>query len=113
MTSEKESCAVCLVRAGADLSTVKIIEPVNDEPVADYRAAMQLANSVAQKELGEFMLISWYDRDRDFESPQHSSECHLDSAIPGYVDYGISHGANLMVDFEHGRFVFFYMPVAM
>ncbi|MBA1446109.1 MAG: AF1514 family protein [Gammaproteobacteria bacterium] len=54
------------------------------------------------------MLISWYDRDRDFESPQHSSECHQDSAVPGYVDYGIHHGAKLKVDFEQGRFVFFY-----
>ena len=53
------------------------------------------------------MLLSWYDRDRDFESPQHASECHLDSAVPGYVDYGIYHGATLKVDIEQGRFVFF------
>jgi hypothetical protein len=57
------------------------------------------------------MLLSWYDRDRDFESPQHVSECHLDSAVPGYVDYGIYHGATLKVDIEHGRFVFFYLAV--
>jgi len=53
----------------------------------------------------------WYDRDRDFESPQHASECHQDSAVPGYVDYGVHHGATLKVDMEHGRFVFFYLPV--
>jgi len=47
------------------------------------------------------MMLSWYDRDRDFESPQHSSECHADSAISGHVDYGL----------YHGRFVFFYLPV--
>jgi len=57
------------------------------------------------------MLLSWYDRDRDFESPQHAGECHLDSAVPGYVDYGLNHGANLMVDVEEGRFVFFYLSV--
>jgi hypothetical protein len=28
------------------------------------------------------------------------------------VDYGIHHGATLKVDIEHGRFVFFYLPVA-
>ena len=75
--------------------------------------AMKLAEIEAHKQLGEAMLISWYDRDRDFESPQHSSECHLDSSIPGYVDYGISHSAKLMIDIEDGRFVFFYIPVAL
>ena len=29
----------------------------------------------------------------------------------GYVDYGLHHGATLMVDVEQGRFVFFYTPV--
>lgn len=33
------------------------------------------------------------------------------SAVPGYVDYGIHHGATLVVDVEQGRFVFFYLPV--
>lgn len=77
----------------------------------DYQAAMVLANQVAEAQLGEVMLLSWYDRDRDFESPQHASECHADSAIPGYVDYGIHHGARLKIDIEDGRFVFFYLPV--
>jgi len=54
------------------------------------------------------MLLSWYDKDRDFESPQHSSECHLDSAVPCYVDYGRNHGASLKVDIDGGRFVYFY-----
>jgi len=48
---------------------------------------------------------------RDFESSQHVSECHAASAVPGYVDYRLSHGATLMVDIEDGRFVFFYVPV--
>ena len=72
---------------------------------------MQQANEEASRRLGEHMLLSWYDRDRDFESPQHVSECHAASAVPGYVDYGLSHGATLMVDIEDGRFVFFYVPV--
>ena len=72
---------------------------------------MQLANAEAEKLLGDYMLLSWYDRDRDFESPQHSSECHADSAIPGYVDYGLCHGARLKIDIEKGRFVFFYLPL--
>jgi hypothetical protein len=32
--------------------------------------------------------------------------------VPGYVDYGIHHGATLKVDIERGRFVFFYLDVA-
>jgi hypothetical protein len=31
----------------------------------DYRAALHLANAEAQARLGESMLLSWYDRDRD------------------------------------------------
>ncbi|MBE9515445.1 MAG: AF1514 family protein [Proteobacteria bacterium] len=83
-----------------------------DTSPADYREAMALADDEAKKQLGDSMLLSWYDRDRDFESPQHSSECHLDSAIPGYEDYGINHGASLKIDIENGRFVFFYLPLS-
>jgi len=93
-------------------STYISTQNLNPGPApADYQEAMALADVEAQKYLGEFMLLSWYDRDRDFESPQHSSECHLHSAIPGYVDYAINHGATLKIDIENGRFVFFYLPL--
>lgn len=82
-----------------------------DPPLADYRVAMTLAGEVAVQRLRDPMLLSWYDWDRDFESPQHASECHLQSAVPGYVDYDIHHGATLMVGIEQERFVFFYLDV--
>lgn len=82
-----------------------------ENSLKDYLEAMRYANQEAEKRLGEYMLLSWYDSDRDFESPQHSSECHQDSAVPGYVDYGINHGATLKIDIEQGRFVFFYLPI--
>ena len=65
----------------------------------------------AAARLGEAMLLSWYDRDRDFEAPQHVSECHADSAVPGYVDYALHRGAALKIDIEDGRFVFFYLAM--
>lgn len=68
-----------------------------------------MADEIAKQRLGDSMLLSWYDADRDFESPQHAGECHLDSAIPGYVEYALSRNANLKVDIEQGRFVFFYI----
>lgn len=106
--AELQSCAL---RAAPDFSGVLVVNLAPQPPLADYRAAMRLADAEAAARLGEYMLLSWYDRDRDFESPQHSSECHLDSAVPGYVDYGLNHGARLMVDIEDGRFVFFYLPL--
>jgi len=106
-----ESANTCLTGAEVDLSGITVIELAPEPSPADYQAAMIIANVEAAKRIDEAMLISWYDRDRDFESPQHSSECHLDSSIPGYVDYGLSHGAKLMIDIENGRFVFFYMPI--
>jgi hypothetical protein len=99
MTDAKDrpdTTEACLVRVGADLSAVEVI---------------RLKLEPAQRP-GEPMLLSWHDRDRDFESPQHTSKCHLDSAIPGYVDYGLSHGTTLMIDIDDGRFVFFYPPTA-
>jgi len=104
---------VCALPRAPDLSQVTVVALNPVPPLADYRAALQLAEHEAAARLGEAMLLSWYDRDRDFESPQHASECHQDSAVPGYVDYGIHHGATLMLDIEQGRFVFFYLPVEL
>jgi hypothetical protein len=101
----------CSIQANPDLSAVTVVKLSPQSPCQDYLDAMKQANAEAVRRLGEHMLLSWYDRDRDFESPQHSSECHAASAVPGYVDYGLYHGATLMVDIEDGRFVFFYLPV--
>ncbi|MFQ5642307.1 MAG: AF1514 family protein [Thiogranum sp.] len=111
--NEQDSRNACAIPPGSGAANLTLVELEPDEGVADYRAAMQIADAEAESRLGEFMLLSWYDRDRDFESPQHASECHQDSAVPGYVDYGIHHGATLKVDIEHGRFVFFYLPVEL
>lgn len=102
---------VCGIPTAPDYSNVTIVEINETASPKDYLDAMARANQEAAERLGEYMLLSWYDRDRDYESPQHSSECHQDSAVPGYVDYGLYHGATLKIDFEQGRFVFFYMPV--
>lgn len=100
-----------LEKAGADLEHLQVLHVNETEPLADYHAAIKVANRRAQKKIGDSMLVSWYDRDRDFESPQHSNEDHPDSTIPGYIDYGLNHEASLVVDVEDGRFVFFYMKV--
>jgi len=108
MSENNNSCTI----HQPDYSNIEVINIDADldaqNESMDYQLAMQQANIIAQEKLEDYMLLSWYDRDRDFESPQHSSECHADSAIPGYMDYGIYHGACLKIDFENGRFVFFY-----
>ena len=101
----------CDIPAGADETGIEMIAIDPESKLGDYQQAMKLADQLAEEKFGEFMLLSWYDRDRDFESPQHSSECHADSAVPGYVDYGINHGAQLKVDIEQGRFVFYYLSL--
>ena len=101
----------CDINHAPDESGIQLIDVEPESTLDDYQQAMIIADQLASEALGEFMLLSWYDRDRDFESPQHSSECHADSAIPGYVDYGINHGAELKVDIEKGRFVFYYLPL--
>ncbi|MDP2962820.1 MAG: AF1514 family protein [Sulfurimicrobium sp.] len=109
--TRKRVSSACDVPAVADFSAVTVVKLVPQSPLSDYLAAMRLAGAEARTRLGECMLLSWYDRDRDFESPQHAGECHQGSAVPGYVDYALYRGATLMVDIEDGRFVFFYLPL--
>lgn len=100
--------AACPLPVPPDFSGVDVLELHPAPALADYLQAMKLAGTEAESRLDAPMLLSWYDRDRDFEAPQHVSECHQASATPGYVDYGLNHGAHLMIDIESGRFVFFY-----
>lgn len=85
---------------------VVMLDPV--PTLGDYRAAMALADEEAEQR-GTGMLVSWYDSDRDFESPQHASECGVEGATPGYVDYALTRGANLKVDIHNGRYIFYYL----
>ena len=101
----------CNIPTEVDYTGVKIVEVSPEQPLQDYIQAMKLADSEVLKIYDDSMLIAWYDRDRDFESPQHASECHVDSAIPGYIDYALYHGATLKIDIEHGRFIFFYISI--
>ncbi|MGW8247783.1 MAG: AF1514 family protein [Acidiferrobacterales bacterium] len=100
-----------LKKAGADIEQLKVLHVAEAEPFANYHAAMKVAHRRAQKTIGDSMLVSWYDRDRDIESPKKSGEPPPDSVIPGYINYGLSHEASLVVDVENGRFVFIYMEV--
>jgi len=107
----KQSQPNCTPTQAPDFSDITNVELNDISPLGDYLGAIKIANQEASIRLGEHMLLSWYDRDRDFESPQHASECHADSAIPGYVDYALSRKASLRISIEDGRFVFFYLPV--
>ncbi len=66
----------CPLPAAPDLSGLTQVRLDPDPRPPDYLAAMRLANAEATRRLGDLMLLSWYDRDRNFESPQHASECH-------------------------------------
>ncbi len=105
---EVQQCPLPLL---PDFSGVTVVKLTPKPSLKDYLQAMERADEEASARLGDCMLLSWYDRDRDFESPQHASECHQAGATPGYVDYGLNHGATLMVDMEEGRFVFFYLSL--
>lgn len=77
----------------------------------DFNACLKLAEAAATYLLGEAMLLSFYDRDRNLESPNGVSECHQGCATPGWVDYAANRGGTLIVDFERGRHVFCFMPL--
>jgi len=95
-----------------DLSQVEEMVMLHPEKgVSDYREAMELANREAANRYEDYMLLSWYDRGRDFESPSHATEGPEGSPTNGYIHYALSHGATLKVDIENDRFVFFYTRV--
>ncbi|MFC1512926.1 AF1514 family protein [Thermodesulfobacteriota bacterium] len=105
--ADNQSCSL----KPPDFSGVEIVSLSSAAEVADYNAAVTMAKAVAEKRFDEYMLISWYDRDRDFESPPNTSERGEEFPKDGYIHYGLSHGAKLKVDIEQGRFVFFFTPV--
>jgi len=107
MTNESH----CNIPTEPDYTGVEIVELSPEEPLNDYLQAMKMAENEVNNHYEDSMLLAWYDRDRDFESPQHASECHVNSAIPGYIDYALYHGATLKIDIEQGRFIFFYLSV--
>ncbi len=93
-----------------DLSGIETVE-FSLEETPSFEEAMARAKQEAENRFDDYMLISWYDRDRDFESPPNTTECPDGCAKNGYIHYAASHGAKLQVDFARGRFVFFFAPV--
>ena len=104
---DEKSCSI----GGPDLSQLETVALHPSAEVKDYQEAMVIAKAEAEERLGEYMLMSWYDRDRDFESPPNTTEKPGDGPKDGYIHYGLNHGATLKVDIEGGRFVFFFAPV--
>lgn len=76
----------------------------------DFNALLKLATAIAEHLLGnETMLLSWYDRERDLESPAGVSECHEGCATKGSWDYALNRGARLAVEFDSGRCYFCFL----
>lgn len=80
------------------------------ELALDFNAALKLATTIARQQLDDdTMLLSWYDRERDLESPAGVSECHEGCATKGSWDYAKNRGARLAVAFDDGRFTFCFL----
>jgi hypothetical protein len=76
----------------------------------DFNAALKLATAIARQQLGnDAMLLSWYDRERDLESPAGVSECHEGCATKGSWDYAKNRGARMAMVFDGGRFTFCFL----
>lgn len=82
-----------------------------DGPALAFAPAKRLADAAAEALLQEPLLLSWYDRQRDIESPAGVSECHSHCETRGCVDYAASRGGRLLVDIGHGSYLFCYRPL--
>ena len=100
--------SICDIPVQVDYSGVQIIKIDTTVAIDDYAAALLIANTEAEKYFEDAMLLSSYDRERDFEIPQHAGECHVNSAIPGYIDYALYHGASLKIVLNNEQYSFFY-----
>lgn len=100
--------SVCDIPTQVDYSQVNIVEINTTATIANYAAALVIAHAEAAKHFEDAMLLSSYDRERDFEIPQHAGECHVNSAIPGYIDYALYHGATLKIVLNNEQYSFFY-----
>ncbi len=90
---------------------MKTLLIVSTEIAFGFDAAIKLATAIATDLIGENMLLSWCDRERDLESPAHASECHEGCPIKGFWDYALNRGGELAVNFDDGRFVFCFRPM--
>jgi hypothetical protein len=106
--SISKSDSICNISTQADYTGVKIINLVTDSPISHYAEALMIANTEAEQHFDDAMLLSSYDQERDFEIPQQAGECHLNSAIPGYIDYALYHGATLKIILNKEQYSFFY-----
>jgi hypothetical protein len=89
---------------------LKTLRLYSSELGLGFDAALRLATAIARQQLGdETMLLSWYDRERDLESPAGVSECHEGCATKGSWDYAKNRGARLAVEFDSGRFFFCFL----
>ena len=55
---------------------MKTLHIASPEIALGFDTAIKLATTVADTLIGENMLLSWHDRERDLESPRGVSECH-------------------------------------
>lgn len=83
-----------------------------DESGLDFNLAKRMADSAADEKIDEPILLSWYDKPRDIESPAGVSECHIGCSVRGCVDYAANRGGTLTVDINNGMYLFCYMPMS-
>lgn len=75
----------------------------NDDKL-DYPRARQLAEELAAGQLGDSLLVAWFDGQKNEEHPQ-VAECQHK---PGWLAYAQGHGGRLRIDVNDGEFSFVY-----
>ncbi|MDP1682148.1 MAG: AF1514 family protein [Burkholderiales bacterium] len=83
------------------LGHIKVIDVSVPGVVLDYAAA----HTLAEKAVGEAMLIAWFDGKNKVGYPD-VQECTGDK--PGWRAYAESHGGNLEVNINGGEFIFVF-----
>lgn len=90
------------------VSGLTVLDIATSHSLTDHHEATELAHHMAMQHIGEVVMLSWHDRHWNCETPLDGGEHHPAGPLAGYVDYGVSYGASLVVVIEAGRFVFYF-----
>jgi hypothetical protein len=77
-----------------------------EEGDVDFEKAREEVLNRAGRYDSDPMLLAWYDRREDRESPEIA--CESEDSDPGWVSYAKSHGGDLTVNVNGGDYYFIF-----
>jgi hypothetical protein len=79
------------------------------EEITDRAAVERKARRVARSNDEDLVLVSWWDEVRQTGGPEEACKGEVPKCV---TDYATSHGGEIRVSVNNGKYEFFYLPVS-